>query len=69
MYSVEKLDDLASISARIGDELRDQYLLGYTPTDGSRDGKYRHVKVRVIARPETPNLRSYYRHGYYAPAQ
>lgn len=69
LYRVDKLDELTSISERIGNELRSQYLLGYSPSDATRDGKYRHVKVRLIDRPEMPNLRTYYRHGYYAPAQ
>jgi hypothetical protein len=42
-------------------ELRNQYVLGYTPTNSEEDGKYRRVKVTV----PTP-LRSHFRHGYYA---
>jgi Ca-activated chloride channel family protein len=69
LYSVDKLDELASISTRIGNELRNQYLVGYSPSDAVRDGKYRHVKVKLIAPDGTANLRTYYRHGYYAPLQ
>ena len=69
LYYVENLDDLATISERIGNELRNQYLLGYSPTNASRDGKFRRVKVNLAAPPEMPNLRTYYRHGYYAPAE
>jgi len=67
LYFVENLDDLATFSARIGNELRNQYLLGYSPNNSSRDGKYRRVRVNLTAPPDMPNLRSYYRHGYYAP--
>lgn len=69
LYFVENLDDLATFSARIGNELRNQYLLGYSPNNSSRDGKYRRVRVNLTAPPDMPNLRSYYRHGYYAPAE
>jgi Ca-activated chloride channel family protein len=69
LYYVENLDDLATISARIGNELRNQYLLGYSPTNASRDGKFRRVKVNLAPPPDMPNLRTYYRHGYYAPAE
>jgi Ca-activated chloride channel family protein len=69
LYSVDKLDELASISTRIGNELRNQYLVGYSPSNPLRDGKYRHVKVKLIAPNGMANLRTYYRHGYYAPAQ
>ena len=66
-YPVANLNDLPSISARIGDQLRNQYLLGYTPTNPERDGKYRIINVRVSPQAEIPDLRVYYRHGYYSP--
>jgi len=69
LYFVDNLDDLTTISARIGNELRNQYLLGYSPNNASRDGKYRRVRVNLSAPPDMPNLRSYYRRGYYAPAE
>ena len=69
LYSVDKLDELSSISTRIGNELRNQYLVGYSPSNAIKDGKYRHVKVKLVAPDGMANLRTYYRHGYYAPAQ
>ncbi len=69
LFYVENLDDLATISARIGTELRNQYLLGYSSTNSSRDGKFRRVRVNLSAPPDMPNLKSYYRHGYYAPSE
>ena len=67
-YPVITLDDLPSISARIGNQLRNQYLLGYTPLKTERDGKYRIINVRVTGQAKIPDLRIYYRHGYYSPA-
>jgi VWFA-related protein len=67
-FPVTKLDDLPSISARIGNQLRNQYLLGYTPIRTERDGKYRIIRVKVTPRAVIPDLRIYYRHGYYSPA-
>jgi VWFA-related protein len=69
LYTVDRVDDLDSISARISNELRNEYLLGYSPNDDSRDGKYRRVKVKLDMPDGTPDLRVYYRHGYYAPGQ
>ncbi len=66
-YPVVSLNDLPSISARIGNQLRNQYLLGYSPLKTERDGKYRVINVRVTPRPERRDLRVYYRHGYYSP--
>ena len=42
------LNDLPDIAAKIGIELRNQYVLGYSPTNQERDGKYRRVKVKLI---------------------
>ncbi len=69
LYSVENLDDLESISARISQELRNQYVLGYSPSNNSRDGKYRQVRLKLEAPAEMPKLRTNYRHGYYAPEE
>jgi VWFA-related protein len=47
----------------ISDELRSQYTLGYYPSNATRDGKFRKIKV------ETANhdLKVLARKGYYAP--
>jgi Ca-activated chloride channel homolog len=66
-YPVSSLNDLPSISARIGNQLRNQYLLGYTPANPERDGKYRTIHLAVTPRLEVPNMRVYYRRGYFAP--
>ncbi len=68
-YPVENLNDLPDIAAKIGIELRNQYVLGYSPTNQDRDGKYRHVKVKVVQPRGFPPLRAYWRLGYYAPSQ
>ncbi|MDP8990301.1 MAG: VWA domain-containing protein [Acidobacteriota bacterium] len=67
-YRVDDIDQLASVAARVSTDLRNQYLLGYTPTNAGRDGKYRQVKVKVAA-SGTAKLRTYYRRGYFAPLE
>ena len=69
LYPVENLDDLVSTSARISRDLRSQYVIGYSPSNQTRDAKYRSVKLKVISPEGTPSLRTYYRRGYYAPSQ
>jgi Ca-activated chloride channel family protein len=64
-YPVDDLNDLPSISAKIGTDLRNEYLLGYYATAG-RDGKYHHVKVNLAVPDGMPPLRANYRRGYYA---
>jgi Ca-activated chloride channel homolog len=68
-FPVANLRDLPAISARIGAELRSQYILGYTSTNPVFDGKFRTVKLTVAAPAELTPLRTQYRHGYYAPTQ
>src|ERR1700689_2328043 len=49
----------------ISEELRSQYVLGYSPTNVNRDGTFRKIKVEVT-RPDTKVLN---RKGYYAPSR
>jgi len=66
-YPVFSLDDLPEISARIGEQLRSHYLLGYSPAI-ERDGKYRKVRVEVVPGPALPKkVHIAYRRGYYTP--
>jgi len=69
LFTVDRLDDLDTVSATIGTALRNEYLLGYVSSNPSRDGKYRQVKVSVDVSPEMPVPSVYYRHGYYAPTE
>ncbi len=62
-FPINKLEDLPSVCERIGTELRNQYVLGYAPSN-SDDHSYRHVKVLVDA-PGMPPLRVHNRQGYY----
>ena len=68
-YPVVNLNDLPDIAAKIGIELRNQYLLGYSSSNQERDGKYRRVKVRLVQPRGLPPLRAFWRLGYYAPSQ
>jgi VWFA-related protein len=65
-FPVDELEELPEISARIGRLLHSQYLLGYYPTNSTRDGKYRQVKV-VLELPNARELHTSYRRGYFGP--
>jgi VWFA-related protein len=62
------VSELPDIAAKIGVELRNRYVLGYTPTDQQRDGRYHPVVVKVIPPHGLPTLHAYWRRGYYAPS-
>jgi len=68
-FPVENLNDLPDIAAKIGVELRNQYVLGYTSKNLARDGKYRRVTVKLNQPRGLPPLKALYRQGYYAPSQ
>ena len=68
-YQVDDLNELPDVAAKIGVELRNQYILGYSPRNLSRDGKYRRVQVRLVQPHGMPLLRPFWKQGYYAPAQ
>jgi Ca-activated chloride channel homolog len=68
-FPVENLNELPDVAAKIGIELRNHYVLGYTPKNQDRDGKYRRVKVTLVQPRQLPPLRAFFRLGYYAPAQ
>ena len=60
-------DELQASFAQIDQELRSQYLIGYSPTNKSRDGSYRRTRIEII----NPALRQnkaqlFFRQGYYA---
>jgi VWFA-related protein len=68
-FPVENVNELPDIAAKIGIELRNQYVLAYTPTNEEKDGKYRRVRVKLVQPRGLPPLRAAYRTGYYAPSQ
>jgi VWFA-related protein len=68
-FSVDNLAELPDVAAKIGIELRNQYVLGYSPKNTARDGKYRRVQVKLVKTAGLPPLKASFRTGYYAPAQ
>lgn len=61
--------ELPDIAKNIGIELRNRYVLGYSPKNALRDGKYRQVSIRLAPPRGLPPLKAHWRMGYYAPAQ
>lgn len=58
-----KIDKLQAAFDQISNELRSQYNIGYTPTNGKRDGTYRKVQIKT-----KENYKVQARAGYYAIA-
>ena len=69
MFSVEDPNELPDIAEKISIELRNQYVLGYRPSNLVRDGRWRRIKVKLNPPRGLPPLQVYARTGYYAPTQ
>ncbi len=68
VFAVEHLNDLPDIASKIGMELRNQYVLGYRPSNHAHDARWRKIKVKLRAPKGLPPLTVYSKTGYYAPA-
>jgi Ca-activated chloride channel family protein len=65
----QHIEDLPAIAAKIGAELRNQYVLGYTPSNHVYDGKWRKIKVKLRPPRGIPPLLVHAKTGYYAKPQ
>jgi Ca-activated chloride channel homolog len=66
-FTVENLNELPDIAAKIGAELRNQYILGYHPSNKAHDARWRKIKIKLRAPRGLPPLSVYAKTGYYAP--
>jgi len=62
-------NELPDIAKNIGIELRNRYVIGFSPKDMPHDGKYHQVAVKVMPPRGLPPLKAHWRLGYYAPPQ
>jgi VWFA-related protein len=65
VIEVNHAKDASAAFQQIANELRTQYLLGYTPSNTKLDGSYRKIQVRV----SNEDYKVQARRGYYAPTQ
>ena len=69
VFPVANIGDLPDIAAKIGMELRNQYVLGYKPSNAQRNGIWRKIKVKLKPPKGLPPLNVFAKTGYYAPNQ
>jgi len=69
LFRISEMGDMGDIAIRISAELRNEYVIGYRPSEVKRDGNWRKLKVRLLPPPGLPVLDVHYRQGYYAPSQ
>src|SRR5664279_4215366 len=68
-FTIANTNELADVATKIGIELRNQYVLGYRPSNPTRDGKWRKIKVKLNPPKGLPPLHVYAKTGYYAPTE
>jgi Ca-activated chloride channel family protein len=68
-FTIGNPNELADVATKIGIELRNQYVLGYRPSNPSKDGKWRKIKVKLNPPKGLPPLHVYAKTGYYAPTE
>jgi Ca-activated chloride channel family protein len=66
VFAVENLTELPDIASKISMELRNQYVLGYRPSNKAHDARWRKIKVRMRIPKGLPPLNVYSKTGYYA---
>lgn len=64
---VNDIQDLPQAAASISRQLRNQYILGYSPTNREYDDKWHKIKVRVVPSGDGTALHVYSKQGYFAP--
>ena len=68
-FEVDNIGEMPDVAAKIGLELRNQYVLGYSPKNKDRDGKFRRIQVKLVKTKELGQITPRWRLGYYAPTQ
>jgi len=68
-FSIDNPNDLTDVATKIAIELRNQYVMGYRPTNPAHDGKWHKIKVKLVAPKGMPPLRVYAKTGYYASSE
>jgi Ca-activated chloride channel family protein len=69
VFPVGNLGELPDIAAKIGMELRNQYVLGYKSSNARHNGTWRKIKVKLRPPKGLPPLNVYAKTGYYGPNQ
>ncbi|HXN26955.1 MAG TPA: VWA domain-containing protein [Candidatus Acidoferrales bacterium] len=62
----DRLEDVDPVCVQVARDIRNQYTLGYYPTNAAKDGTFRAVKVELSAQKGHEKLAVRTRTGYYA---
>jgi Ca-activated chloride channel family protein len=68
-FIIQDPRDLIDAANTIAVELRNLYMISYTPIETLRDGKWRKIRVKLVLPNPLRALQLHAREGYYAPAE
>jgi VWFA-related protein len=68
-YFPDNLDQVTPVCEQVAREIRNQYTVGYYPTNTAKDGTFRPVDLKVIPPNGRGKLAVRTRTGYYAPKE
>ncbi len=68
-FTLDNVNDLPDVAAKIGIELRNQYVLAYAPVKKIKDGKWHKISVKLLPPKGLPYLHVHAKKGYYASQQ
>ena len=63
-FAIDDGRRIADVAVALAREIHDQYVVGYQPPDGTDDGKYHRITVKVHREPAQPRLSLFHRTGY-----
>jgi Ca-activated chloride channel homolog len=69
LFKVEDPSVLPETAKTIGVALRNQYVLGYSPSADKSDGKYHRIEVKLVQPKGSPKRLTSFRSSYLAPSR
>jgi VWFA-related protein len=66
---VRKLSELPDAMEQLSQEMRSEYIVGYTPDRPQNDGRYHKVRIDVQPPAGMARVRTSWRHGYFSPEE
>ena len=68
-FPIYRNAEIPAAAKKVGEELHNQYVLGYRPSGVALDGKFHRVLVKLLPQPGAPKLFVTHKSGYYAPLE
>lgn len=65
-FFLEGPNELPEVAAKIGSQLRQQYVLAFAPANKRNDGKWHSIRVKLAPPKGLPKLTVHAKEGYYA---